>query len=127
MTFPGRKSLYRYFDAEGNFFRDGILLEHENPDSCDFIYNPIYPDKWTRVAGLRRELLHQKVYENNEISQPLPDPLQCQKYLFSRAASLPPEHKRFIMPHIYKVGGSTELLNLRDQTRRKIGENFSEN
>lgn len=127
MTFPGRKSLYRYFDAEGNFFRDGILLEHENPDSCDFIYNPIYPDKWTRVAGLGRELLHQKVYENNEISQPLPDPLQCQKYLFSRAASLPPEHKRFIMPHIYKVGGSTELLNLRDQTRRKIGENFSEN
>jgi len=125
MTFPGRKSLYRYFDAEGNFFRDGILLEQENSDSCDIIFNPIYPDKWTTVTGLRREPLHQKVYENKVITQHLPDPQQCQEYLFSRAALLPAEHKRFIMPHIYKVGSSKELLQLRDELKKKIGDNFS--
>jgi len=124
MTFPGRKSLFRYFDTEGNFFRDGILLEHEDPDSCDFIYNPIYPDKWTSVTGLRRELLHQKVYEYNTLTHPQPNPKQSQEYLFSRAARLPTEHKRFIMPHIYKVGTSRELLTLRDQLKKKVGDNI---
>ena len=124
MTFPGRKLLYRYFDGEGNFFRDGILLEQEDPNTCDCIFNPIYPDKWSSVAGLRRELLHHKVYGNNQLTHPLPDPKQCQEYLFSRAALLPSEHKRFIMPHIYKVGTSRELIKLRDQLKKKIGDTF---
>ncbi|MCX6239197.1 MAG: nicotinate phosphoribosyltransferase [Bacteroidia bacterium] len=121
MTYPGRKSLYRYFDSEGNFFRDGILLENEDPDDCDCIYNPVHPDKCTTVAGLKRENLHNIVYENNMITNPLPSPQQCHEYLMSRAALLPAEHKRFIMPHIYKVGSSKELLELRDQLRKKIG------
>ena len=125
MTLPGRKSLYRYSDREGNFFRDGILLEHEDPASCDCIYNPVHPEKWTAVAGLKMELLHQKVYENNTITNPLPDPQQCREYLFSRAALLPAEHKRFIMPHIYKVGTSARLLQLRDQLRKNIGNKFT--
>ena len=127
MTFPGRKSLYRYFDAEGNFYRDGILLEDEDPDTCECIFNPIYPDKWTSVAGLNWELLHQKVYENSTIIFPQPEPKLSQEFLFSRASRLPDEHKRFIMPHIYKVGSSKQLLNLRDKTRREISESFGGN
>lgn len=125
MTLPGKKLLYRYYDSEGNFFRDGILLENEDPDLCDEICNSVYPDKWTSVTGLKRELLHQKVYEDNTITHSLPDPMQSQEYLFSRAALLPAEHKRFIMPHIYKVGISKELLILRDQLKKKIGDNFN--
>ena len=121
MTYPGRKSLYRYYDSEGNFFRDGILLENEDPDTCDCIFNPVHPEKCTEVAGLTRELLQNKVYENKAITHPLFSPQQCHEYLMSRAALLPSEHKRFIMPHIYKVGSSMKLLELRDQLRRKIG------
>ncbi len=121
MTYPGRKSLYRYYDSEGNFFRDGILLENEDPDICDCIYNPILPDKCTTVSGLIRENLHTKVYENQTITSPLPSPQQSHDYLMSRAALLPAEHKRFIMPHIYKVGSSKALLDLREQLRKKIG------
>jgi nicotinate phosphoribosyltransferase len=121
MTYPGRKSLYRYFDSEGNFVRDGILLENEDPDTCDCIFNPVHPDKCTTVSGLTRELLHYKVFENSTITNPLPSPQQCKEYLFSRAALLPSEHKRFIMPHIYKVGCSMKLLELRDQLRKRIG------
>ncbi|HEY3389004.1 MAG TPA: nicotinate phosphoribosyltransferase [Prolixibacteraceae bacterium] len=120
MTYPGRKSLYRYYDSEGNFFRDGILLENEDPDDCDCIYNPILPDKYTTVIDLKRESLHTKVLENQIIINPLPSPQQCHEYLMSRAALLPAEHKRFIMPHLYKVGSSKELLNLREQFRKKI-------
>jgi len=121
MTYPGRKSLYRYYDSEGNFFRDGILLEAEDPDTCDCIFNPVHPEKCTTVTGLSRELLHSKVFENNTLINPYPSPQQCHDYLLSRAALLPAEHKRFIMPHIYKVGSSMALLNLRDQLRKKIG------
>ena len=120
MTFPGRKSLYRYYDNEGNFSCDGILLGSEDPDSCTRIYNPVYPDKWTDVTNLKRELLHSKVYEDQKTTHPLPSPQQCQEYLLSRAALLPAEHKRFIMPHLYKVGTSKELLELRDELREKI-------
>jgi nicotinate phosphoribosyltransferase len=125
MTYPGRKSLYRYYDSEGSFFRDGILLEDENPDDCECIYNPIYPDKFTFVSGLKKENLHNIVYKNNKITYPIPSPLLCNEYLLSRAALLPAEHKRFIMPHIYKVGSSMKLLELRDQLRKKIVASIS--
>jgi len=120
MTYPGRKSLYRYYDSEGNFFRDGILLESEDPDACESVYNPIHPNKFTMVSGLTREDLHTKVYENQTITGPLPSPQMCHEYLLSRAALLPAEHKRFIMPHIYKVGSSKNLLDLREQMLKKI-------
>ena len=122
MTYPGRKSLYRYYDNEGNFFRDGILLDEEDPDGCDCIYNPIIPERCTMVNGLTRENLHIKVYENEAIINQLPSPQECHEYLMSRAAILPAEHKRFIMPHIYKVGVSINLLNLMDEVRKKMGK-----
>ena len=122
MTYPGRKSLYRYYDSEGNFFRDGILLDNEDPDSCDCIHNPILPERCTMVNGLTRENLHIKVYENEVITNTLSSPQECHEYLMSRAALLPAEHKRYIMPHIYKVGTSIKLLNLRDEVRKKMGK-----
>ena len=120
MTYPGRKKLYRYYDSEGNFFRDGILLENEVTEDCKFIYNPVHPDKFTNVAGLERENLQNIVFDNNKITNQLPTPQQCHEYLMKRAALLPAEHKRFIMPHIYKGGSSLKLLELRDQLRKKI-------
>ena len=120
MTLPGRKSLYRYSDAEGKFFGDAILLEHEDPYSCDRIFNPVHPEKWTGISGLTMELLHHKVFEDKLITYPISTPVESHRYLMSRAAQLPSEHKRFIMPHIYKVGISKELLELRDELRKKI-------
>ena len=119
MTLPGKKQLYRFYDREGKFLLDGILLESENPDLCQHIYDPIHPEKSTQVSNLRREMLQNLVYRNGEIKD-LPDsPTGINKYLELRAASLPEEHKRFIMPHIYKVGISKSLLDLRDTIRKK--------
>jgi nicotinate phosphoribosyltransferase len=120
MTLPGRKSLYRYYDNEGNFFRDGILLGDEDPDTCDCILNPVHPDKFTSVTGLTKEMLHSKVFENNVITNPLPSPQKCHEYLMARSALLPTEHTRFIMPHIYKVGISQALFTMREQLRKQI-------
>ena len=45
MTLPGIKKVVRYYDEEGYFYRDGILLESETVDSADIIYHPVYPEK----------------------------------------------------------------------------------
>ena len=113
-TLPGKKMVWRFFDEEGNIYRDGILLENETPDECTWLYHPTQPDKKTRVCQLRKEQLLQPVFENGAILHQMPSPSLCHQYLAQRARLLPEEHKRFIMPHIFKVGISEKLLNLRN-------------
>jgi nicotinate phosphoribosyltransferase len=122
VTLPGKKLLYRYYDSEGNFLRDGILLEDEKDNECRRIYHPIYPERSTEVSKLKRELLHEKVLDSSEIVCEMPSPMKIHDYLISRSVHLPEEHKRFIMPHIYKVGISKALMVLRDELRRKLDQ-----
>lgn len=120
VTLPGKKLLYRYYDAEGGFLRDGILLENEEPDRCTRIYDTIHPERSTGVSNLKRELIQEVVLDGGEIKVQSPTPVDIHKYLETRAAHLPNEHKRFIMPHIYKVGISKALMELRNELRRKL-------
>jgi len=127
VTLPGRKLLYRYYDADGNFLRDGILLENENPKQCSRIYHAFHPEKSTEISRLSRELIQEVVCDKGKITCTLPSPVKIHEYLESRAAHLPNEHKRFIMPHIYKVGISKALLDLRDELRRKLDRDIDQN
>ncbi len=113
-TLPGKKMVWRFFDDEGNIYRDGILLDDEIPGKCEWLYHPTQSDKKTQVCQLKKEQLLQPVYENGALLHSMPSPLECQQYLEERSKQLPEEHKRFIMPHIFKVGISEQLLNLRN-------------
>lgn len=124
MTLPGSKNLYRYFDHEGNFYRDGILLESDDVSSIEEIVHPIHPERRTCVKELSSELLLHKVFENGKPVSDLPSPIECHDYLLSRSALLPQEHKRFIMPHLYKVGISKTLFTLRDDLRKKLNQSL---
>jgi nicotinate phosphoribosyltransferase len=114
-TLPGKKMVWRFFDEEGNIYRDGILLDGEIPGDCEWLYHPTQSDKKTQVCKLKREQLLQPVYENGQLCHPMPSPAECHEYLTIRSAQLPEEHKRFVMPHIFKVGISEQLLNLRNE------------
>lgn len=118
ITMPGRKKVMRYFDSEGMFFRDGILLVDEG--SIHHLYHPFHPDKNTDISGCKAEELTQKVMESGKILIETQSPLEINAYLKKRFAQLPDEHKRFISPHIYKVGVSENLLNLRNQMLKEI-------
>lgn len=113
VTLPGSKCLVRFFDADGFFFRDGIFLEEECLSGEMVIYNPKFPEKMTDVAGLRFEHLLKPVYSGEKVLVEPMTPLQINGYLKERVALLPPEHRRFVRPHIYKVGISGKLLQLR--------------
>ncbi len=124
ITMPGTKRLVRYFDKKDRFYRDGILLSDEK--SVDKLYHPIHAHKNTEVSELRTEELSQLVMDNGKILIDYETPLQINKYMQKRFAQLPIEHKRFISPHIYKVGISEKLMNLRNDMMESIRKKYTE-
>lgn len=118
-TLPGKKRLYRYYDEEGYFYRDAVLLEDEDPVKTDVIFHPLHPEKYTHVQGLVCEPLLRDVYSHgNSIKSE--HPAEAHRYLEKRAALLPDEHKRFISPHIYKTGISSKLMNLKKNLSEEL-------
>ena len=120
VTLPGKKQVFRYFDEEDKFYRDGILLNEENASEVDFLFHPVYPEKYTLVKGLKNEPLFSKVCENGKTLLPYKSPGEIHADLEKRARQLPPEHKRFISPHIYKVGISNNLMQERNILAKNI-------
>ncbi len=113
ITMPGRKHVLRFFDEEGMFYRDGVVLASEKQVSK--LYHPFHKHKNTDVSACRCEELSKLVMDNGEILIDYETPQQINKYLQKRFAQLPEEHKRFISPHIYKVGISKNLMDLRNK------------
>lgn len=120
VTLPGNKKVVRYFDENGKFYCDAILLENENIDEIDTIFHPIYSSKNTSVKHLKKELLLQKVVVGGEIQLQKKSPVEIHKYLEKRAGLFPNEHKRFISPHLYKVGVSEKLMETRNILAKKL-------
>lgn len=114
-TLPGKKALYRFSDHEGKFFRDGIHLYKENLSETEVLYHPFDPKKNTPVKGLAFENLHIKSFIKGKITGAGGTAPEAKKYLLKRADLLADEHKRFISPHLYKVGVSVNLLKLRNK------------
>ncbi len=113
VTLPGEKCVMRFYDADGFFYRDGIFLEEECLSGEMVIHNPMFPGKQTDVSGLRFEHLLKPVYAEGKrlVDDKTLD--EINGYLQERVALLPAEHRRFVRPHIYKVGISGKLLQLR--------------
>lgn len=120
ITLPGVKEVLRYYDDEGRFYRDGIQLEEE--DEVDTIYHPHYISQHTHVSGYKAEPLLNTVMENGSLTIALPTASESAAYARGRLKKLNAEHKRFDNPHIYKVGISENLRNLRDRLSKKMKE-----
>ncbi|MGD8749565.1 MAG: nicotinate phosphoribosyltransferase [Balneolaceae bacterium] len=113
ITLPGRKKVLRFAEPDGAFYGDGIVLAEE--DQVETIYHPHYPAKHADVGSLHSESILHAVMQNGEQCAALPSPLESANYARQRLAKLNPEHKRFDNPHIYKVGISKKLMDLRDK------------
>lgn len=119
-TLPGKKQIVRYFDEAGKFYRDAILLEAENPDEIETVFHPVYAEKKSSVKGLKSQLLLKEVVVNGENKLRPESIFDIHDYLLERAALLPDEHKRFISPHIYKVGISKKLMTVRNELAKGL-------
>jgi nicotinate phosphoribosyltransferase len=118
ITLPGRKKVQRYFDDDGQFYGDGILLDDEK--QVNTIFHPHYPAKHFDVSSCKSEQLLHPVMQNGQQLTDLPSPSESASYTKQRLDKLNPEHKRFDNPHIYKVGVSNKLMDLRDKLTQSL-------
>jgi len=115
-TLPGRKTVSRYSDTDGWFRADAIHLADEPPP--DRMIDPHDPTRRMSLAQWQPEPLLKLVVQNGKPVGPLPDVHAAAAHARACADRLPPEHRRFENPHIYKVGISPRLAALRDELIR---------
>lgn len=118
ITLPGIKKVIRYSDDKGRFYGDGILLRDE--ESVHNIHHPYYSAKHTTITDYNVETLHHEVMKEGKLTMEIPTPQESAGYAKSRLEKLNPEHKRFDNPHIYKVGISKKLMDLRDELTQSL-------
>jgi nicotinate phosphoribosyltransferase len=119
-TLPCKKQVYRCTDSQGMFIRDALLVADELPENVDKIYHPLHSERCSEIKHLQKESLLQTVVQEGKIILENKTPEEIHRYLLLRAASLPDEHKRFISPHLYKVGISEKLLKVRDSLTKQF-------
>ncbi|MDD8031930.1 MAG: nicotinate phosphoribosyltransferase [Acidobacteriota bacterium] len=119
-TLPGRKQVARFSDQQGFFMADAIGLEEESfPDR---MVHPYEPTKSLDLRHYQDEPLLQKVMDAGKRIVSKKRVHEIAAYVRQRLSFLPPEHKRFEYPHIYKVGLSQKLLSLRNGLMEKYLE-----
>jgi nicotinate phosphoribosyltransferase len=112
-TLPGKKKVLRYFDRDGLFYADAILLSDETEP--DRMFDPFEKLKSLSLTDLKCEELFYSVMEKGEILIDDASPKEYNDRLRSRLHLLPIEHQRFDFPHIYKVGITEKLMKTRDE------------
>ncbi len=112
-TLPGRKTIYRMEDEDGKAMADVICMaEQAVPES---MVHPLEPHMHMDISKWKARKLCHEVMRGGERSRCLPSASEAADYSLKSLSLLPPEHHRFENPHIYKVGLSMELRDLRDK------------
>ena len=108
---PGIKNVLRCLDNNGKFYADCIVLSDEA--DVKIMYHPHQPGKSINIGSFRKEGILRKVMEKGRIIMDRKKPAEIAEYVNARLRQLPEEHRRFEDPHIYKVGISKKLMDLR--------------
>lgn len=125
ITLPGKKQVYRLFNGEGNFYGgDVVTMNDEDVNNIDIMHHPFEPLKSLNIKHLKKEPLLYKVMENGEITTPGRKPDEIAEYSRSRLALLPDEFKRFDNPHVYKIGISPGLKELKNNLLDKYRNRY---
>ena len=118
VTLPNEKQVLRYYDDKGKFFgADAVVLKDE--DAIEEMHHPFHSDKSMAVKDMRSEALLKPVMKNGKRLIEKRTVSEIADFAQQRLSLLPAEYKRFDNPHIYKVGLSTRLRDLRNQLKKE--------
>ncbi len=120
ITLPGVKNIIRFADAEGRLYADGIVLDGEK--NVETIYHPLFTQKKSTVRDLDGQSILIRAIDGGK-PMTTNSVRESADYAQQRLASLSPEHKRFENPHVYKVGISPALLQLRGNLMNGVTNN----
>lgn len=114
ITIPYQKQVHRVLEEDGTYQgADVIALRTEK--EIDMMHHPFENLKSLSIKQYKKEPLLHKVMENGKRLLPRKSLVEVAKFSQQCFDKLPFEYKRFINPHIYKVGLSTELKMKREQ------------
>ena len=125
VTFPGLKQVHRFSDHHGEFMADAVALAEEDPGEISEIHHPFEGDKSLKLQAWSSEPLLKKMMEKGKALHQVKHPAESYEYLKKRLKRLPGEYKRFENPHIYKVGLSTKLNEMRNTLVRNFRQRKS--
>ncbi|MDK2976476.1 MAG: nicotinate phosphoribosyltransferase [Candidatus Marinimicrobia bacterium] len=115
ITLPHQKQVYRLVDKSGSYLgAEMIALRNENPQNVYRMHHIFEPDKSMIIKSFRKEPLLQKVMEGGKRLYPPKTVQEIRETSLKQFQRLPGEYKRFINPHIYKIGISDSLKEIRD-------------
>ena len=114
ITLPQKKQVWRVINHQGQFWgADAVGIDDETKVSI--IHHPFVPHQSLEIKAYEAEPLLQRVMDRGRIVYNPPSLSQTAQYCRKRLDMLPAEYKRFENPHIYKVGISSRLKELRDR------------
>lgn len=113
LNFPGKKNVLRFYDSENYFYADAVILEDE--DKVDEIIHPHHKQKKCELQNMKSETLLKPVMKKgSRIDKPTPVK-HIADYVKKRISHIEESVLRLENPHIYKVGLSKKLMELRDR------------
>ncbi len=113
MSLPGRKRPVRAVDGHGLWVADAIALDDE--ERAGVIHHPAHVEVRSNLDDCGQQELHELVMKDGEPCGPVPAVGEIAAYVRRRLLQLPPEHRRFEHPHLYRVGITARLLALRTE------------
>ena len=112
-TLPGKKKVLRYLDQDGKFYSACVaLIEEKEPGR---MIHPFEKEKSLVLEGRDFEEVFFPLMVDGKAVQKSQSLFELRERVYERLKRLPAEHQRFDFPHIYKVGISERLSDLRTQ------------
>jgi len=105
VTTPGLLAVRRYVNDAGDLIGDMIYDELEPPAGACVMVDPLDPTRRTAYAEAHRcEELLQPVFIGGRCVAEMPSATEARDRALCGLARLDPSHRRFLNPHVYKVG-----------------------
>lgn len=128
MSIPGLLQVYRHYHEAGRMMADVIADHDEPPEAIDQIVDPNDNLRRKRLGrSVRFEPLLQPLYRAGELLTDPPGLERIRERLSDQLGMLDDSHKRFEYPHIYPVGLSPRLNDLRDDMIQRERDRLNDN
>lgn len=116
VTVPGKKQVFRISDEKGNWIgADLVCLHNQDESKVTEMYSPFDATNVLNIAKCKKQALLRRVMENGKRAFPQKSLPEIAKFTQAQLQKLPAEYKRFDYPHLYKIGLSGNLQQLRNQ------------
>lgn len=114
INLPGKKQVYRLLYSDGSFYGGDVVTLADKED-FDVMFHPTEPGKSLSLGEFRKKPLLEKVVDQGKRLNEPRKLSEIAEFNRTQMDKLPIEFQRFKNPHIYKIGLSESLKELRDR------------